>query len=93
MELMRQYYSIESNRNTKGVAKKESWDTHELEHGVWLFRNAGELLYTPSMAPHTVFTFTWSVLITAHVDTTVTFVNAQHRCQQSCKLLTLSLIQ
>ncbi|KAE8444107.1 hypothetical protein EG329_000889 [Mollisiaceae sp. DMI_Dod_QoI] len=80
MELMRQYYSLESQQGIKGVAKKEFWDTHALEHGVWLVQNAGELLYTPSEAPHAVFTFSWSILITAHVDTAVTFVrNLKHQ--------------
>jgi len=74
MELMRQYYSFDNQPSTKSEAKKKFWDTHEFEHGVWITQNPGELLYTPSGTPHAVFTLSWSVLISAQVDTAVTFV-------------------
>ncbi|KAI1078529.1 hypothetical protein F5B20DRAFT_547349, partial [Whalleya microplaca] len=72
MELMRQYYLIETDTDSN---KQESfWIKNSLQDGVWLTQSPGELLYTPSAAPHAVFTFTWAPLITAHLDTAVTFV-------------------
>ncbi|OWP01496.1 chaperone protein htpG [Marssonina coronariae] len=73
MEIMRQYFLLESHQSAKTAPNATFWKHHRLEHGVWLVQNAGELLYTPSEAPHAVFTLTWSVLITAHVETAVTF--------------------
>jgi hypothetical protein len=80
MEQMRQCYSLDSQESNKAREKGNFWHSHKLEEGVWLIQNAGELLFTPSIAPHAVFTLTWSVLITAHVETAVTFVrNLKHQ--------------
>lgn len=82
MSLMRRFFRLPDNGNYTDTQpallqahQTQFWrvPAHQLEHGVWLTHNPGELLYTPSVAPHAVFTLEPTTLVTVHVETAATF--------------------
>lgn len=78
---MNRYYALEPHLDSESLpdaddehTKNQFWDHIELEQGVWLTQQPGVLLQAPSEAPHAVYTFTWALLMTAHIEIAVTFV-------------------